>query len=188
MLRRLGICSSITVWTLFAAAPASAQLLHHSQVYLSSTSQAPLITFFGDKTPPTVAAGAHLDYALFATELIAFVAKEVLHDSRDEYQGSLLGSHLTATMPAQHSEFGAHCLNVVSHIGSVIPSFDGHSATLAESSPTLFDYAARAATTALALRGAWSAFTSDSSENRTQFSLSPKVSAHRFAVNFTVEW
>jgi hypothetical protein len=188
MFRRPGIFCAITVWTLFAAGPASAQLLHHTQVYLSSASQTPLLTLVGDKEATLPAVGSQLDYALFATELIAFVTKEVLHDSRDEYRDSLLGSHLSPTMPPLHSDFGTHCLKVVSHIGSVMPSFGGGSVSLAESSPTLFDYAARAATTALALRGAWSAFTSDRGEDRTQFSLSPKVSPHRFALNFTVTW
>jgi hypothetical protein len=143
----------------------------------------PFATFYGSTGS---ASNSQLDYAQFATELLAYVTKEVLSDSHDEYTGSPLGSHWTSTMPQQHSEFGSHCLMIVGRIGASMPRMTP--ASMMESSPSVASYALGAATTGLALRQIWRAFERDVHDDRGGVSLDPKVSSRRLGVNITLHW
>jgi hypothetical protein len=127
-----------------------------------------------------------VDYALFATELVAYLAKEVLHDATDEYDGSLLGSHLSRSMPDANSQFGNHCLLIVSRLGSALPL--SRSSVFANEPPSLLASTARAAAAGLALHQLWSAFKNDVDGDRAGVSLNPKVSARRVGVNVTIHW
>jgi hypothetical protein len=89
-------------------------------------------------------------------------------------------------MPEQRSEFGSHCLTVVARLGSVLPSLPRSIAT--ENAPTIADYAVRTGTALLVVRQVWSALRNDIENNRTGFSLKPKVSARRIGVNLTFNW
>ena len=129
-----------------------------------------------------------MDYATFAYELISFITKEILPDSRDEYPESPLGSRLTRDMTERHAAFGEHCLTVVSQVGAALPSFSSSSPDFSIGSPSNLDYLLRVASTALALRQIWSAFKNDVEGNRRGLSLDPKVGAHRVGVNLTLHW
>ena len=128
-----------------------------------------------------------LDYALFATELLAYLTKEVLHDSTDEYDNSLIGSHLSRSMPDPRSEFGSHCLTIVTQLGAAMP-FRAGVASFGADDPSTLAYVARAAAAGLALRQIWSAFQNDVEGNRTGVSLNPKVGSRRVGVNLTLHW
>jgi hypothetical protein len=91
-------------------------------------------------------------------------------------------------MPEGSSAFGRHCLVVVGRIGETLPSFGGSSSDRTFTSPVHVHDVVRVASTALALRRMWSAFTNDAEDERRAFSLKPKVGAHKVAVNFTVRW
>ena len=131
-------------------------------------------------------ANGQLDYALFATELFAYLAKEILPDSQDEYGRSPLGSRWTSTMPERRSDFGSHCLMIVGQIGAAMPRFS--SAVALDESPSMASYAVRAASTGLALREVWRAFERDVRDDRGGVSLDPKVSSRRVGVNLTLHW
>ena len=133
-----------------------------------------------------VASSDSLDYATFATELVAYLTKEVLSDSADEYVASPLGSRWSSSMPDRRSEFGGHCLEIVGQLGSAVPRL--MPGLGASSAPSITTYALRAATAGLALRQIWSAFEHDVRGDRTGVSLDPKVSARRVGVNLTLHW
>jgi len=145
-----------------------------------------LISFLsaGEATRSSAAA---VDYATFAYELIAFVTKEILPDSHDEYPESPLGSHLTRNTADPASPFGKHCLIVVSQVGALVPSLSGAS-SFAIGSTSGFDDLLRLGSTALALHQIWSALKNDVEGDRRGFSLNPKVGAHRIGVNLTFHW
>lgn len=124
-----------------------------------------------------------LDYTAFAWELLAFVTKEVLSDSRDEYPGSPIGSRLSASMPEGRSEFGRHCLTVVTGLGDALP-FD---VELAGSAVPLDDLW-HAAGGAVAIRRLWSAFEDDAGDDRRSISLKPKVKTNKVALSLTFHW
>ena len=134
----------------------------------------------------TRSSSAGMDYATFAYELVAFVMKEILPDSHDEYPESPLGSRLSRDMTARDSAFGKHCLIVVRDVGAALPWSGSPDFTIG--SPSGVDYLLRVASTALALRQIWSAFKNDVEDNRRGLSLNPKVGAHRIGVNVTLHW
>jgi hypothetical protein len=187
MVRSANIYRSLGLWMLMtAAAPAAAQTFRHTEMFLSSAAEHRVVTFLGARAAPTAA--AKFDYALFAAELIAYLTKEVLPESADEYENSSLGSHLSTTMPPHRSEFGSHCLEVVTRLGSAMPAFGGNSAEAIGGPPSTFDYAARAGSLALALHQVWAALRNEVESSHRGLSLNPKVSARRFAVNLTLRW
>jgi hypothetical protein len=167
--------------------PASAEGLGPTKIFLSVNEQTPLFSFLtlGDGTS---AGGkrAGFDYAVFAAELAAYVTKEVLNDSAEEYRDSPLGSRLSRDMPAQRSEFGSHCLTIVTQLRSALPSMPGSVAV--EDTPNVVDYAVRTGTALLVVRQIWSAFRNDIENTRSGFSLNPKVSARKVGINLTFHW
>lgn len=167
-----------------ACVVASAEGMTRTQLFLSSANDSQPLPFFqlGESVGP---ASGNLDYALFATELAAFLTKEVLHDSSSEYPNSPLGSRWTSSMPNHGSDFGSHCLSIVSNIGSVMPRLTPGTDL---SSPSAVNYLVRAATAGLALRQIWSAFEHDVRDDRTGVALEPKVSARRVGINLTLHW
>jgi hypothetical protein len=58
---------------------------------------------------------------LFAAELLAFVTKEVFRESANEFDNTLLGSHLNRSMSDQRYEFGSHCLTIITRLGTQLP-------------------------------------------------------------------
>ena len=147
--------SSLVLWILaVTSSSASAQTLGQREVFLSA----------GETTRSN---SAGIDYVTFAYELVAFVTKEILPDSHDEYPESPLGSRLSRDMAERDSAFGKHCLTVVSQVGAALPWFSSRS---------------------LALRQIWSAFKNDVEDNRRGLSLNPKVGAHKIGVNLTLHW
>ena len=186
MLRRLTLLATPLMGLLALATTARAQTWQRPQIFLSSAGQAQTMALvsMGDGIAPS---SAGMDYALFVTELAAFLTKEVLHDSHDEYDDSLLGSHLTRTMPDSNSQFGTHCLTIVGSIGSALP-MSAPSASLVSGSPSVLATLARTAATGLALQQIWSAFKNDVEGNRAGVSLNPKVSSRRVGANLTIHW
>lgn len=170
-------------------APASAQTLSKTEVFLSSAASGHAVAFFAPGERAAVAGAASgLDYAVFAAELVAYLAKEVIHDSTSEYEQSPLGSRWSRAMPEERSEFGSHCLTVVTRLGSAIPSFTANRASLIVAPPSALDYAVRSATAALALRQVWRVLTDEVEGNRGGISLKPKVGTRRVGVNLTFHW
>jgi len=177
--------SSLVLWILaLTSAAASAQTLGHREVSFSAGDDKQVISFLS-AGETTRSSSAGMDYATFAYELVAFVTKEILPDSHDEYPDSPLGSHLSRGMTERGSDFGKHCLTVVSQVGATLPSFSSVSPDLTIGS---LDYLLRFASSALALRQIWSAFKNDVEDNRRGLSLNPKVGAHRIGVNLTLHW
>ena len=180
---------SFLVWAVsgVVAGSASAESIPPTRVFLSSWSESPAVPLvaLGDGASPD-RNPAGMDYAVFVSELAAFVTKEVLSDSSDEYRESPLGSHLSRGMPEQHSAFGSHCLTVVTGLRSALPSMPGSVAL--EDSPSPVDYAVRTGTVLLMFRQIWSAFRNDVEGNRSGFSLNPKVSARKVGINLTFHW
>jgi len=170
-----------------SALPASAHTLRRTEIFLSSAGDGKAVSLLSAGSSDAGGNSIGLDYALFANELVAYLTKEVLPDSANEFDGSLLGSHLSRSLPELHSDFGSHCLKIVTQIGSALPFSTGPS-SVAIDSPSALQYAARAATAGLALRQVWSAFQNDVEGNRSGVSLNPKVSARRVGVSLTFHW
>ena len=184
---RLVICCSALVSALLLCAPAYAQSRGSTQILLTPwTGNGGMTLYSSGAVAPQVRTPG-LDYALFATELVAYLTKEVLPDSSDEFDNSLLGSKLTRSMPPTSSEFGSHCLMIVRSIGSSLP-FRADASSLAIDQPSTLSYVARAVAGGLALHQIWSAFQNDVEGNRTGLSLNPKVGARRLGVNLTLHW
>ncbi|HLG42627.1 MAG TPA: hypothetical protein VI643_04615, partial [Planctomycetota bacterium] len=133
---------------------ASAQSIDPARVFISGeirlASDSPLLTV-GERVG-RVDNQEQLDYAIFIHELAAYVTKEILPDSADEYEGtSLIPSHLT-TEPMEHrSRFGTHCLMMLGQIRSGLPQFPafGMISGAAGGSPSILAYIARAGTALL---------------------------------------
>ena len=157
-----------------------------TEVFLTSAAGARTFSLVSVTGGSAINATPHLDYALFATELAAYLTKEILPDSSEEFGDSPLGSRWTRSMSDSNSQFGDHCLKVVASIGSAVPMPSFGSVTT--TSPSTAEYVLRGATAALALRQVWDAFTNDVQGNRTGVSLRPKVSSRRVAVNVTLHW
>jgi len=152
---------------------------------------APQVALFGPPAP-----APRFDYAVFAVELTAYLAKEILRDSPDEFYGSSnLSSTWTAKMPATDHDFGEHCLRVVADIGSGISSQMPDTAAKLEhvgvSAPTITSYAAQGIGTLLAAREIWKAMRSDivdDDDHSDLLSISPKVGSNKVAVALTIHW
>ncbi|HSD11819.1 MAG TPA: hypothetical protein VLF14_12575 [Candidatus Binatia bacterium] len=162
----------------------TAQMLQRTELSLSFSGETKAISLFSTGTGTGHSAG--VDYAVFATELVAFLTKEVLRESADEFDNTLLGSHLSPSMPSQRSEFGSHCLTIITRLGSQLP-LPSPSSSMVGSTSTL-DYAVRAVTAGLALRQVWSAFRNHVEDNRSGVSLNPKIGARRVGVKLTFRW
>jgi hypothetical protein len=172
---------------LVTATSVAAQKLGRTELFLSSAAENKAISLLSTGAGLRDASSSEIDYAVFATELLAYLTKEVFRDSANEFDNSLLGTHLSRSMPDQHSEFGIHCLTIITSLGTQLaPPL--RSSGLAVDSPSLLDYAAKAATAGLVLRQVWSAFQNHIEGDRTGVSLNPKVSARRIGVNITVHW
>ena len=129
----------------------------------------------GDETIETNP--ATLDYATFVLELLAFVAKEVLPDSQDEFPESLIGSRLSHSMPENRSEFGSHCLTIIARLSSAVPYLSASSTELGAGSAS-----------PLALRSMWSAFETGAVDDRRNVSLNFKVGVNKVGFGLTFHW
>lgn len=177
----------------FFAGRVSAQGIDPARVYISGeihvASDSPFLSV-GDRLTP-VGNQDQLDYAIFIHELAAYVTKEILRDSSDEYVGtSLIPSHLTTDPVDRHSEFGTHCLTVLGRIRSGLPDspISGFLSGIDGGSPSVLAYMARAGTALLALRQVWFAYRNDIEDTRSGFSLNPKVGARKLGVSLTFHW
>jgi len=181
-----------TIWLgallAFAVTNASAIAGEASSIrlFVSSAASDRPVPFLAFGNADASMANGQLDYAVFATELLAYVTKEVMSDSRDEYTRSPLGSRWSSSMPREKSEFGNHCLMIVARIGSAVPRMMPTMAT--ESTPSVASYVVGVATTGLALRQVWRAFERDVRDDHGGVSLDPKVSARRVGINLTLHW
>ena len=136
-------------------------------------------------------APAGFDYALFATEVFAYVAKEVLRDSPDEFAGnSLIPSTLSPSMPSTDHDFGDHCLKVVKDIGrgvssvAPMPSLGG-----VGRSPVVASYVGQAIGAAFGIHEVWRLIRNDIVDNRSEaFSVHPKVGSNKVALSLTLRW
>jgi hypothetical protein len=146
---------------------------------------APPLTLVGEMRP-----ASRFDYALFASELVAYVAKEVLDDSPDEFAGnSLIPSTLSPSMPATDHDFGSHCLKVVKDIGQGIADADMPViGRVGASAPAVTNYAGHAIGAAFALREVWKLIRNDIENHSEGFSLHPKVGSNKVALSLTVRW
>ncbi len=120
---------------------------------------------------------AALDYATFVLELLAFVAKEVLPDSQDEFPESLIGSRLSDSMPEKRSEFGSHCLTIVTRLGSAVPYLSASNDELGAGSVS-----------PPALRRMWSAFENGAGDDRRDVALNFKVGVNKVGISLTFHW
>src|SRR5262249_5080769 len=91
-----------------SSASAAAQMLGRPKFSSACTGENDAMSLLSTGAGTERSAG--VDYAVFATELVAFLTKEVVRDSANEFDNTLLGSHLSSSMPDQRSEFGSHCL------------------------------------------------------------------------------
>ena len=192
MLSRFEICCSAFIGVLFLGTSARGQSLGSTEVFVTSAGQSKGMSLYSTGFSGSALAQPALDYAVFATELIAFLTKEVVADSPGEFDGSLLGSRLTRTMPDSttpdiRSQFGSHCLMIVRRLGTGLPTAGG-APSLLSPEPSTLGYVARGAAAGFALRQIWSAFQNDVEGNRAGVSLNPKVSARRVGVNLTLHW
>jgi hypothetical protein len=169
------------------SAAASAQTLGQREVFLSSGDDKQVISFLS-VGETTMSGSVDMDYATFAYELIAFVTKEILPDSHDEYPESPIDSHLSRDTTERGSAFGKHCFTVVTQVGAALPSFSSASPAFTIGSLSGLGYLLRVASTALALRQIWSAFKNDVEDSRRGISLNPKVGVHKVGVNLTLHW
>ena len=128
-----------------------------------------------------------LTFSLFAAELGAFLAKEIISDSDEEFRSSPIPSRLNSVAPESRSEFGTHCLTIVTKIGDSLPSL-GFSSAERDLSASVATAALETAATSLALREIWSAFRKDIEGDRRGFSLDPKVGARQVRVNLVFHW
>jgi hypothetical protein len=131
-----------------------------------------------------------VDYGLFATELIAFVVKEVFPNSRDEYAGSSrIPFHMSADVPGSRSDFGRHCLIVLKQF---------RTGRVASREPIVLPEIESPSHPGAALgwlRGAalfagevWSALRNEVEDRQTGISLRPKLSSRKVALKLTVRW
>jgi hypothetical protein len=156
------------------------------QVFYDAPIGRPIALVGADHSPQA------FDYGLFATELVAFVAKEVLDDSPDEFAGnSLIPSRLSPSMPDTDHDFGDHCLKVVKDIGAgVTPSRDMPViGGVGEAAPMVASYAGHAIGAAFAFREVWNLIRNDIVQHRGEgFSLHPKVGSNKVALSLTLRW
>ncbi len=187
MIRTPAILRFLTMATLFLTTGGAAAQSTRTDVFLTSAAGTRVFALTPDGREGAAFGGsASVDYALFATELVAYLTKEIVRDSPEEYADSPLGSRWTRSMDDPDSRFGDHCLKIVTRIGSAVPMPSFSSGAVG--APTAADYVVRGATTALALRQVWDAFENDVQGERSGVSLRPKVSARRVGVSMTLHW
>jgi hypothetical protein len=171
---------------------AGAETIDPIDVFLSGRVKVFTGNPYADAGEGFAAPSGGLDYAGFVHELVAFTAKEVLHDDDDEIPAASSGipSRLSAEMPEQTSDFGSHCMVVLRQIGTQVSVLPGtrQLASTGRALPTVAAYAVRTATTALALRQIWFAFRNQVEDGRQGVSLKPKVSAQTLGVSLTFRW
>lgn len=160
--------------------------LSRTRVVLDSP-VAPPLTLFGRADPRD-----QLDYASFAVELLAYVAKELLPDSPDEFYGnSNLPSTWSDSMPETPHDFGGHCLEVVQDIGDALSSnAPADLPAVGDTRSTVSRAFAQGVGAALAVHEAYKAIESDIEPDRRSdvFSISPKVGSNKIAVALTLRW
>jgi hypothetical protein len=132
------------------------------------------------------AAAAHpFSYPLFASEIVAYVAKEVLSDAQDEFADSPIPGHLSPSMPDTDSRFGSHCLHFVAELGSRVsrtPALSGVSSATSTAA-----YAARGIAAALAIRDTSKALR-HKDDDAGGFSLAPKLGTNKLMLRVTFRW
>jgi len=177
----------------FLLAPTAARSESFPSLFLSDVQilyDAPIgrpIALVGEDPRPQA-----FDYGLFATEVVAFVAKEVLRDSPDEFAGnSLIRSTLSPSMPDTDHDFGDHCLKVVKDIGTGVTPSRGTPVIggAGETAPMVASYAGHAIGAAFAFREVWNLIRNDIVQHRGEgFSLHPKVGSNKVALSLTLRW
>jgi hypothetical protein len=134
-----------------------------------------------------------VDYTRFGHELVAWVLKEALPDSDDgrlpaAWKGPRLGpavwsgSRLGPAAVDHGSEFGSHCLAVLSELhGRILPPASG---------PELPSLApgALVGMAFVAIGEVWSPLRKHVEGRRSGFSLEPKVGSRRLGLHFTYHW
>jgi hypothetical protein len=149
---------------------------------------APPLTLVG--RPATANRG--FSYASFAVELLAYLAKEVLPDSRDEFHGnSNLPSTWSDSMPETSHDFAGHCLEVVQDIGEALTAnAPAEMPAVGDTRPSVASAFAQGLGAALAVHDAYKAFENDIEHERRSdvLSIDPKVGSNRIAVAFTLRW
>jgi hypothetical protein len=133
-----------------------------------------------------------MDYALFANELIAYVAREIFDGESDEYPGGI-ASRLSSRDPPvskMRSRFGADCLTVLGQIGrEVSPLLGSANFTLFDGSSRLAPvYSAVAGATLYGLREVWKPLRNETDDRRAGFSLKPKLTTRKFGLVLTYRW
>ncbi len=182
-LRVFGLALAIAA---FFAGPVVAEPIPSVGILLTAGAGGAIVSSIDDTGRVSWSRGpARLDYAVFAYEILAYVAKEVLPDSPEEYFESPIGSRLSRDMPERRSEFGSHCLMVIADFRS---SLSPGGVSSLGTRPGALDYAVEAATAALALRQIWSAFRNDLTRERSGFALDPKVGARKIGLHLTFRW
>ena len=129
-----------------------------------------------------------LDYGAFSLEVLAFVAKEIISNTRDEYQQSAIPSHLNERVSVQDSDFRRHCRSMFERMSKdLFETF--RSSDRGETAP-LVDVAPIAATAAafLVLRDVASAFRPTKTETGSLFVLEPKIDVRRIGLRFGIRW
>ncbi len=187
MHRRPRVLALALATTAFFAGHAVAEPIRGVGISLTTGSGRAIVSSIDDAGRTSWPRGAaRLDYAVFAYELLAYVAKEVLPDSPEEYFESPIGSHLSRDLPEHRSEFGSHCLMVIADFRSGLSAAAGD--PVLDARPGALDYAVEAATAALALRQLWSAFRNDLTREHSGFALDPKVGARKIGLHLTFRW
>ena len=181
---RVALCR-LLAWTLvLLSAVASAQEPDRLTMSLAPVGEKPMMSPLPELRLTTESTAPPVDYATFVYELLAFLGKEILSDSREEYPESPIGSRLSPSMPEQRSAFGSHCLTVIARLGSAMSYDFGFAA----GSDLPVDSLSRVATAALMLRRVWSAFDNHARDNRRAVSLRPKVGTNKVRISLTFHW
>jgi hypothetical protein len=89
-------------------------------------------------------------------------------------------------MPDHRSEFGSHCLMVITELRSGLSGAD-RVPSLAGTAGAV-DYAVEAAGAALAVQQIWAAFRNDLTHERSGLALDPKVGARKVGLYLTFRW
>lgn len=148
---------------------------------------APPLTLVGRPERP-----AEFSYASFAVELFAYLAKELLPDSPDEFYGnSNLPSTWNDSMPETPHDFGGHCLEVVQDIGdAIMPEDSPKLPAVGGTRPMLASALAQGVGAALAVHEVWKAVDDGFERDRRSdvFSIDPKVGSNKIALALTLRW
>jgi hypothetical protein len=130
-----------------------------------------------------------IDYWLFTRELLAFVANEVIPESRNEYADSPNPSALTDRLPSrQRSRFSQHCRVLVDRGARELVKMFRSDASDESAASSYLPVVARGATTAFVLRDVVSAFQKREDFEPRHFSVEPKVGSRKVEVRFGFHW